>query len=130
MTTEPDTTRSHNHDRVTLARDYFCRCRGNCAQAILHAFADVFAISREEIAAARHIGSGRAEGGYCGALWAALRLVGDGKREHLCERFRARTGALTCRDVRRARNATCAECVTVAAQAVCAVQKPHTNVSW
>ncbi|MBD3241124.1 MAG: hypothetical protein GF331_11105 [Chitinivibrionales bacterium] len=105
-------------DRIHIADTYFSRRRGNCAQAVLHAFRDCFGVSAQDITDARRLGNGRAEHGYCGALSAALRLVDERNRDAVRDFFAARTGAVVCRDIRRARAATCAECVVAAAQAV------------
>lgn len=47
----------------------------NCAQAVLKGFQNEFQISEKEIEEYRAWGGGRAEGGVCGALFAAERLL-------------------------------------------------------
>ena len=47
----------------------------NCAQAILKGFQQEFGITDQEIEEFRNNGGGRAEGGICGALFAAEKLL-------------------------------------------------------
>ncbi|MBO5959262.1 MAG: hypothetical protein J6Q65_03980, partial [Lentisphaeria bacterium] len=60
-------------------------------------------------------GGGRAEGGRCGALHAALLLVPEEKRRELAERFRAEAGSELCREI-KATGFPCVKCVEIAAR--------------
>lgn len=85
--------------------------RLNCAQAILC----VGGADDERIRQARAEGSGRAEGGRCGALHALLCLVDDPAVRHdLTGRFVAEAGDERCREIRRLKSLSCRECVALA----------------
>ncbi|MFC2149719.1 C-GCAxxG-C-C family (seleno)protein, partial [Candidatus Auribacterota bacterium] len=49
----------------------------NCAQAILKAFQPATGMTDEVIASFKSAGGGRAEGGVCGAIYAARQVVTD-----------------------------------------------------
>lgn len=88
----------------------------NCAQSVLRAFQPQHGIAETEIHQARRLGGGRAEGGLCGALYAALRLAGpQADSQRLRADFVAAAGAEKCREIRRAARLSCAECVHLAA---------------
>jgi hypothetical protein len=85
----------------------------NCAQAVVKAF------GRDDIVAPlKSCGGGRAEGGLCGALHAALLLLPENKREAMKEQFRDRVGSIFCRTIRQEGKTPCAECVRIAADLV------------
>ncbi|ARN57398.1 C-GCAxxG-C-C family protein [Sedimentisphaera salicampi] len=91
--------------------------RYNCAQAVLSAFRDKYAVSEDCIKSHRTSGGGRAEGGTCGALYAALMLVENNpeKAEKLCRRFEQKAGHTKCRELKRL-GFPCRECVGLAAE--------------
>jgi len=89
----------------------------NCAQSILKAFRHRKDITESEIDSARALGGGKADGGVCGALHAAL-LLHDGEEEKRCmrENFSARAGSEQCREIRAKKMLTCVQCVELAAE--------------
>ncbi len=89
----------------------------NCAQSVLKAFRHRKDFTESEIDAARALGGGRAAGGVCGALHAAL-LFHDGEEEKrsMRENFSARAGSEQCREIRAKKMLTCVQCVELAAE--------------
>jgi hypothetical protein len=88
----------------------------NCAQSILVGFRDACGVPEAEIDAARTAGGGRAEGGLCGALYAALRLSGENETKQTLQRqFVEKAGSERCSDIRQLKKLSCAECVELAA---------------
>ncbi len=83
----------------------------NCAQSV--ALGANRPILAEEL---RSCGGGRAPEGICGALHAALLLAPAEKREEIREAFRARAGALTCREIKGEAKTPCLSCVELAAE--------------
>lgn len=86
----------------------------NCAQAVLKAFQEKYAIEEDQIQEFKNYGGGRAEGGVCGAYYAADVLL----REHAPERVKAleesfaqQAGSLRCKDIKSEKKFPCAECV-------------------
>jgi len=88
----------------------------NCAQSILRGFQKKYGLTEEQITEAKKYGGGRAEGGLCGALYAALLMADDAKKKQLRERFLAEAGADRCREIRAAGKLTCGGCVELAAK--------------
>ncbi|MDO5580752.1 MAG: redox-active protein [Planctomycetia bacterium] len=60
-------------------------------------------------------GGGRAEGGICGALFAALQCTPEENHEKIKEEFAQKAGALTCREIKGKAKTPCSECVAVGA---------------
>ena len=86
--------------------------RLNCAQSVLRAFQQHRNIREEDIIHARLLGSGQAEDGVCGALYAALQLAGDlAVRRRLRDTFVASAGSDKCGEI----GISCVECVRLAA---------------
>ena len=102
------------------ASDYFQGKEGyNCAQAILKSFQEHLSVSEDDIKRFKKFGGGRAEHGYCGALYAAHYLLKDPEKIKLLnEMFSKEAGALKCREIRKAKKLSCAGCVDVAAEAL------------
>jgi hypothetical protein len=91
--------------------------RLNCAQSVLRAFQSHRNIPEDDIAEAKFHGGGRAEGGLCGALYAALKLVPEPEaRQRVRDAFVAVAGADTCREIKRTARTPCVECVRIAAR--------------
>jgi len=86
----------------------------NCAQAILKGFQAEFDIDDAEVAEYRAWGGGRAEGGVCGALFAAERLLREVGKDSVVKEFEQRTGSLLCTTIKQEKRHTCAECVRIA----------------
>jgi len=83
----------------------------NCAQSVYRGFQS----PEEKIVAAQKLGGGKAEGGRCGALAAALDLAGVKAADKLLEDFTSRAGAERCREIRAKKEVSCAQCVELAA---------------
>jgi len=93
----------HGHDKF------------NCAQAIAAAFCDRCEADPELIGECSSFGGGRAEGGLCGALYAAKRLAGGAAGE-VERRFAERCGQTRCRALRTQTSTSCRDCVRIAAE--------------
>lgn len=90
-----------NENNHTPATAFFHAAphKWNCVQAIFKAYQDYVGLSDEEIEARyRTKGGGRVEGGLCGALYAALEIVGPDTPEgrQLKADFEQRLKAYTC----------------------------------
>ncbi len=88
----------------------------NCAQAILKAFQPEYNVSEHSIAKASEKGTGKAENGLCGALYAAHYLL----KEHtiigeINQEFMLKGGSLACKEIRKNRKLSCKDCVKLAA---------------
>lgn len=91
----------------------------NCAQAILKTFQQEFKVAESTIIEASEKGRGRAEGGKCGALYAALELAKTKEQQHkLNYAFMTNGASLSCKEIRKARKMTCKECVRLAAKEI------------
>ena len=83
----------------------------NCAQAV------AAGAGREDLVEAFKVcGGGKAPGGLCGALHAALALAPESEHEAIKTAFAAKAGALTCSEIKSVTLFPCAECVRVAAE--------------
>jgi len=109
-----------NMTPAKIAADYFHGPeRYNCAQAVLKTFQEKHQIDDETIAKFKAFGGGRADQGLCGALFAATVLLKDTELlETLTQKFKERTSATTCRQIRKAGILSCRECVALAAELV------------
>ena len=85
----------------------------NCAQAVM----DGCGGSPGQVAEMAACGGGRAPGGLCGALHAALLLRPD-HVEEIKAAFARRVGVLTCRELKTVAHTPCPVCVETAAQLV------------
>ncbi len=95
----------------------YTREKLNCAQSILKAYRHRKDITQHEIDAARALGGGRAPGGVCGALHAALLLLdGNATKESVRVSFIERAGSEQCREIRAKKIITCGQCVELAAE--------------
>lgn len=102
---------------VKMAVHSYSKEKLNCAQSILKAFRHRKDIAQCEIDAARALGGGKAAGGVCGALHAALLLHDDNtKKQALRESFVEVAGSEQCREIRSKKLVTCARCVELAAE--------------
>jgi hypothetical protein len=89
----------------------------NCAQAVLKGFQQEFAITDNEIEEYRAWGGGRAEGGVCGALFAAECLLHQAGKQSVVEEFRKKAGGILCSEIKE-KQFTCAEYVRMADELV------------
>ncbi len=93
----------------------------NCCESIAHAFKDTIALSEEELQACSGFGGGRAPEGYCGAVYAAKRLLEKSdsqKAAEFPEAFKKIAGSAKCREIKSLKKISCLECVEKAAKAV------------
>lgn len=107
------------------AVEYFLGTGGagrlNCAQAVAGVFKDKGLFSEEEFRLLAACGNGRAPGGYCGSVYAALAALGKKdpeKARQFEEMFERLAGSLECRKIREAGKIKCRECVAVSADFV------------
>lgn len=104
---------------VKRAVEAYTRERMNCAQSVLRAYQQTHAVTEDEIAAARAHGGGRAEGGLCGALHAALALTKTPEqKQHIRDGFVREAGAETCKGIKGPGGSgyPCKDCVALAAR--------------
>ena len=91
----------------------------NCCQTVYAAF-------RPEdsggIAGLAGGGAGRAPGGACGALYAALKLCPDSEGE-VRAKFAEAAGSQFCREIKAVCKTPCEKCVEAAARLVCAFSR-------
>lgn len=84
--------------------------RHNCAQAVAEG------AGRADLAAElASCGGGRAPGGTCGALHAALLILPEEKRAAAREKFIRAVGAASCREIKTQTGTPCLKCVAAAA---------------
>lgn len=81
----------------------------NCAQAV----ADGNNASAEQVATLATAGGGRAPEGVCGALYAAMLLAGDNRKDDIRQEFATILGADTCRALKSI-GVPCLKCVQTA----------------
>jgi hypothetical protein len=89
--------------------------RLNCAQSVLHAWREVVGDTAITIPELKTFGAGRAPEGLCGAIYAAC-LLAPHRAEELKAAFTARVSSLHCKEIRTAKNHSCADCVAEAAE--------------
>ncbi len=87
-----------------------------CAQAVYAAFKDASPASLEGLKAKS---GGRAEGGICGALYAAKLVVPQQYHSAMEEEFIAQTGDLECKRIKSGAKTPCVKCVEVASKLAC-----------
>lgn len=85
----------------------------NCAQAILKGFQKGFDITDKEIEEYRAWGGGRAEGGICGALFSAERLLRQAGKPGITKEFTKIAGDMHCRAIKNLKY-PCVDCVRLA----------------
>ena len=95
--------------------------RLNCAQSVLHAWHEVVGNTALTVAELKPAGAGRAPDGLCGAVYAACLLAPD-RAEELKAAFAAGVGSLYCKEIRAAKEHSCAECVAEAAEMLAGVR--------
>jgi len=88
----------------------------NCAQAVAEAWGSVTAKDTHLVDELHGCGGGQAPEGVCGALHAAHLIVKDKAAiEELSSQFTAAAGSLKCREIRKLGQASCKDCVALAA---------------
>jgi hypothetical protein len=89
----------------------------NCTQAVLVAFQEETGMTDADIASYSNTGGGKAEGGICGAAYAAKQVLKDsGIHPHIDELFNTKAGSSCCRQIRERGQLSCEECVALAAR--------------
>jgi hypothetical protein len=100
--------------KIKAASDYFHGKEGyNCAQAVLKAFQPESGMSEATIQRAQMAGGGRAQGGVCGALYAAHIILGE--KQPITSDFIRRQGSSLCSDI-KVSECQCRKLVEVAAE--------------
>jgi len=99
------------------AIEYYSSRQGNCAQAVAEAWHLKTGLGTGMKEQFSGCGGGRAPGGLCGALHAALHFIGDVDSEKARSEFAVRSGGhVKCREIRNAAILSCAGCVETAAE--------------
>ena len=107
------------------AIENYTRYRCNCAESVAMAWRDTHGSNPDLVGIMRDCGHGRAPGGLCGALYAACQLAGTELAEEIQSRFRDTSGgAITCREIRKARVLRCVDCVGQAASLLDSIKPP------
>lgn len=102
---------------IEVAVHSYTKERLNCAQSILKAYGHRKDMTRNEIDVAQALGGGKAAGGVCGALHAALLLLdGPENKQSMRDAFSARAGSEQCKEIRSRKIITCRQCVELAAE--------------
>ena len=87
----------------------------NCAQAVLRAFRDKYNLTCDFIELHKKSGSGRADGGLCGAIYAVHLLIKDKNKIDAAEKiFSEKAGSTRCKEIRNLKMLECAGCVDLA----------------
>lgn len=89
----------------------------NCAQAVAFKWAKLYASPDTIVANLAGSAAGRAEGGICGALYAATLALPQHK-DDIINDFRQQVGYTTCRDIKLYSHTPCPNCVDLADQLV------------
>lgn len=84
----------------------------NCAQAVANCWRSLYQSSDIVADYAPYVG-GRAPGGLCGALYAAMQARPD-RAEEIEAEFRRRVGATRCHDIKTGTRTPCPVCVSTA----------------
>ncbi len=99
------------------AHEIYATERLNCAQSILKGHKEAFSVTDEKINKFLAFGSGRAEENMCGALYAALELAPTKEtKDALKAAFIEHTGSSKCREIRKAGETSCVDCVRIASE--------------
>lgn len=87
----------------------------NCCQAVMKAYQDKTNLTDQEIEKMyRPCGGGRAEGGLCGALYAAEELMKAHNMPSVIDEFEKEAGGTTCKVLKGEEKFPCLECVRLA----------------
>lgn len=99
-------------DRVQRAVETFHKPY-SCAQAVYAAFKDA---GQEKLEHLKANSGGRAEGGICGALFAARLIVKESDRSRLEADFAETAGDTRCKELKTVCKTPCPLCVKIAAE--------------
>jgi len=101
---------------IKKAKTAFVEEKLSCGQSVLRGFQEHYNIDEKQIIDAKKFGGGRADGGFCGALYAAWILASDERiKEQIRERFAEQAGSDKCREIRQLGRLSCGDCVELAA---------------
>ncbi len=82
----------------------------NCAQSVAYAFEEIYT-SKEDVESLNTSGGGNVEGGVCGSIYAAGKILEKHKFEELKKNFNEETGSIKCREILKNKKISCHECV-------------------
>lgn len=100
---------------MTKATDTFRKqpwCH-NCAQAVANKWCQLYSNPQTILTDLSMAAGGKAEGGICGALFAAQKALPQ-YADELTDEFRERVGATTCAEIKRIAKTPCPACVDIA----------------
>lgn len=106
-----------------FAKKFHAEHRGNCAMAVAAAWISEHGLDPKGVEAFTPCGAGRAEGGTCGALYAAVHYLPDKKAEIIRE-FEKVAGGTLCKEIRPKKDMTCTERVALAAEILDRLSSP------
>ncbi len=92
--------------------------RYNCAQSVIAAAYMQTPPPAKLLDEMKHNGGGRAQGGVCGALHAALVIASEPHRNEIEADFLNQVGNIKCRDIRKDGTYPCRTCVGIATECV------------
>lgn len=92
-------------------------CFHNCAQAVANKWSHLYPNPSTILDELSMSGSGRAEGGYCGALVAAQMALPQHK-DSITAEFEKRVGHVKCREIKTLTKTPCPQCVDIADELV------------
>lgn len=98
----------------------------NCAEAVVEACREKFPLTPAAKEIFRTCGGGRAPEGLCGALYGIceiLKVYAPDRIEKVKEDFKARCGAVHCREIRKGHQVPCSGCVQIATEVLCLEEK-------
>ena len=98
----------------------------NCAQAVMAAFHDDFGLEEELIEKMAACGGGRAEGGMCGAYYAARLMLEKDHKDKLDEfekHFAETAKSTKCTEIKSSKTLSCVGCVEKAAEYLHSLKK-------
>lgn len=120
-----DKPKSATRPRGPMASTFFHNASNNwnCAQSVHKSQQELTGLTDDEIELTyRSKGGGRAEGGMCGAIYAASSLINAEHSAQLIETFRQRAGGLTCAELKGKYNRPCSALVDMAQEILLATQ--------
>lgn len=94
----------------------------NCAQAVANKWVEKYPNKATVVSEMQANGGGRAEGGLCGALYAAMKACPE-KAEEIKAAFASRVGDVTCKEIKQNMKASCPLCVDIADEILTSIYK-------
>ncbi|EDR24131.1 hypothetical protein, conserved [Entamoeba dispar SAW760] len=102
-----------------IAVEYHSAHKGNCSQSVAYGYSEATGNRKELIEQLSGCGGGRAPEGYCGALYAAIQILGEDKKEACISKFKeSSNGCTKCKEIRGSNVIPCRECVRAAAKCI------------